>query len=110
MVDMISSGFQKGYLDYYFKKGYREAGIEREPVFEGIDEREYQEFGEKENRLKVEGLVSKVVSKNQNEKKVSYQNPLQSKYVIENREKAREMLEIAGRFLLRAELKIRNSR
>jgi len=121
MVDMISSGFQKGYLDYYFEKGFIEAGrktpgyrrinendpIKLVPTFDALSVHEYQEFTNDNENININNVVNKIVNENQKEGKIVYQNPLKSEENIAQREKAREMLEVAGRMLLRAELKTR---
>ncbi len=108
IVDFKNTGFQKDYIYHYIKKHYnKENKNHPELDFLSVNEEQKFNFSNKET-IDPTDLVNKRVDKESAGAK-GYIGTINSKSTLSNITKMKEMLEIAGRMLLRSELKIRGT-
>ncbi|MEI8364605.1 MAG: hypothetical protein WCF78_04060 [archaeon] len=101
-IDWISSGFQRDYTYYYMRKYFYDRK-KSPPDMDSVTVTEEQKLKFDNREIEPADLVSKKTDEVTHGTN-GYINPQNSKWVLENKEKIREILEVAGRLFVRAEL------
>jgi len=107
LIDFIHTGFQKEYIRQHIKKYFNDEK-KSNPTFDSLNTFEEQDFKMgKENIVLDDIILKRIDEANHGAKGYVFPNLIYG-YNLESEEKVREMLELAGRLFVRAELKIRN--